>query len=73
MRYARFRISAGDRHGFVEGDEVVDLGPAPAEFSLPPADASGPRRALADVTLLAPVARPEPRDRRTREPGVVSA
>jgi 2-keto-4-pentenoate hydratase/2-oxohepta-3-ene-1,7-dioic acid hydratase in catechol pathway len=60
MRYARFFVEndAVAHHGSVEGETVVDLGPAPPTFEFPSPGATGPRLPLSDVRLTAPIARP---------------
>jgi 2-keto-4-pentenoate hydratase/2-oxohepta-3-ene-1,7-dioic acid hydratase in catechol pathway len=59
MKLACFRADDGGTHvGVVEGDEVVDLGVGESVLDGIGRTVDGPRQALADTTLLAPVPRP---------------
>jgi 2-keto-4-pentenoate hydratase/2-oxohepta-3-ene-1,7-dioic acid hydratase in catechol pathway len=58
MRLACFRQGDGVRVGVVEGDEVVDLGPGASVLDGIGRKADGPRLALSEVQLLAPVPQP---------------
>jgi 2-keto-4-pentenoate hydratase/2-oxohepta-3-ene-1,7-dioic acid hydratase in catechol pathway len=65
MKLVRFDRGAGPEAGVVEGDDIASFGPSPDSIALirglsagQPAPAVIDRVALADVRLLAPVARP---------------